>query len=306
MKTIVILAALGVLAAATHANVMHAGGYYSDGAPLAMTLSALLAVGIAYATTSWRDGSQALAALLGLCIVSGEVYWLVVNAERELAAREEMEAPSRAAKEARNAAKDRLKRAEDAKRKADSDAVEQAALPGCAKNCAAILKDAKDRAERELTTAREAVVALPPERSASPLSERLGIASWAWDLILAGLRSLAVVGASVALALALHPKREEVNYGKSPQLNEMPTNVVTLPPGSVARFLKETLRPAEGQRVNIADLVERYFFWCKKVGVQPVEKQTLVKEIARLFEKAGLETEVEKGTRYAVGTSMVA
>lgn len=306
MRPLIIIAALAVLAAATHANVMHAGGYHSDGAPLAIALCALLAVGIAYAVTAWRDGARLLSALLGLCILSGEVYWIATNAERELAAREAQEAPAKLERDRRAAAIDRLVKAEAAKLKSDADAVSEAAKPGCAKNCADLLKDAKNRAETELAAARAAVEALPPARSIAALPERIGIASWAWDLIIAGLRSVAVVGASIALALALHPKRITENFRNSEMLAPEPKAIAAPVVGTVSRYLVERLKPAEGERTAIADLISGYKIWCDECGFQPIERASLVKEIARLFEKARLETEVVEGKVYALDAQIVA
>lgn len=302
MKVLAILAALAVLAAATHANVMHAGGYQSDGAPLAIALSALLAVGIAFATTTWRDGSRALSAVLALCIMSGEFYWLFANAERELAAREAQEAPVLAARAERKAAEVRLSEAEAAKKAADAAAVSEAAKPGCRKECAGLLKDAKDRAERELSDARVAIAVLPIEVSSSPLAKRIGIETWAWDLILAGLRSIAVIGASVALALALHPKRADAKK-IAEKAGAREQEIVV---GSVSRYLIDALKPANGERVPVSDLVNGYKIWCEKIGAQPVERAVLVKEIARLFDKAGLETRVENGKVYGLDVRLAA
>src|SRR5262249_25744619 len=46
LRTLAALAGLGVVAAATHANIMHAGGYGSTEAYLIITVAAFLAVGV--------------------------------------------------------------------------------------------------------------------------------------------------------------------------------------------------------------------------------------------------------------------
>jgi hypothetical protein len=288
------LICVAVLAAATHANVQHAGGYQSDGAPLALALTALLAVGIAYAAMSWQDGSRALASLLALCIVAGEAYWLLTNAERELATRDAIEAPLRAAQQGRLDAIKRLRDAEDAKRAADAAAVNEAAKPGCAKNCAALLKDAKDRAERELSDARAVLGALPPERSTSPLAERLGIASWAWDLILAVLRSIGVMGGSVGLALVVHrPKQVSPADDPPPVLS----NVAVLPP-PLSRYLLETIRKDKGGRLRVAELVDGYREACSAIGAEPPERRKVAAEMARIFKNVGIATSEDAGLVY--------
>ena len=45
LRALVFLAPAAVIGAATHANVMHAGGYSSEGAPLAIAIAALLTIG---------------------------------------------------------------------------------------------------------------------------------------------------------------------------------------------------------------------------------------------------------------------
>jgi hypothetical protein len=183
-----------VVGAATHLNVAHAGGYASSDAPLIIIAAVLLAVGTGLTITAWREGARIGALALGLCVFAGEGYWLATNAERELAAREALALPVAEAAAKREAAQKRLAEALAAKKKADDAAIYEAAKRDCRANCAALLQDAKRDAESELTAARNALDNLPALRSATPLADRLGIAAWAWDLIVAGLRSLLVIG----------------------------------------------------------------------------------------------------------------
>ena len=56
LRALVFLSATGVIAAATHANVMHAGGYGSRDAPLIITLAILLALGMTFVGVCFSEG----------------------------------------------------------------------------------------------------------------------------------------------------------------------------------------------------------------------------------------------------------
>jgi hypothetical protein len=321
MKIIGIIAAIAVIAASTHANIAHLGGYHNEGAPLAIALSVLLAVGIAYATIAWKEGQRVMAVMLGLCIVAGEAYWLATTAEREISAREMQAMPAREAAKRYSTALRRFEDAKEAKRLADEAAVSEAAKPGCRKNCADLLKDAKDRAATELGSATVALAGLPAPMSSSPLPDRLGVASWAWDLILACLRSAAVIGASIALAVAMHPKRvyvspsesEYVGVGASPrvtreELTPKPSQIKALPAktppkeltlktnvipirGGVVAFLASRTEKAAGANLSLNELFRAYKAWCAEGGAEAVEAEQFIRTVSAAFEKHGIVAE---------------
>jgi hypothetical protein len=85
LRALVFLAAAAVIAAATHANVMHAGGYGSRDAPLIITLAVLLALGMAFVGVCFNEGRRWQAILLAVLILAGEAYWVLINADREVA-----------------------------------------------------------------------------------------------------------------------------------------------------------------------------------------------------------------------------
>jgi hypothetical protein len=97
-RALVAVAGFAVVAAATHVNVIHRGGYGAIDSWLVIAVSVLLAVGMGYAATEWRHGSKLGAALLFVCLLAGEAYWLLLNTERELQAREDVERPLQAAR----------------------------------------------------------------------------------------------------------------------------------------------------------------------------------------------------------------
>ena len=146
-RALVAVAGLAVVVAATHVNVMHRGGYSAIDSWLVIAVAALLAVGMGYAATEWRHGSKAGAVLLTLCLLAGEAYWLLLNTERELQAREDAERPFHELREKRAKAQKRIDEAKEEKKTADDAALTQAALPGCRANCAKLLTDAKEAGE---------------------------------------------------------------------------------------------------------------------------------------------------------------
>lgn len=345
-RVVVAIAGLAVVAAATHVNVLHAGGYENGDAWLIITVAALLALGMAYAAICWQDRRYAGAIMLGLCLVAGEVYWLATNAEREIAKRDEIAAPlieaqaKREKAEARvvaakaavaiagNAEESRLSTAIEAQRSAAAAAVSEAAKPGCRANCANLLMDAKDRAEAEVRAARAAVdaarakaesevnaaeaalAAMPAARSAAPLPAKLGLAPWAWDLIMAGLRSIAVVGGSIAIALALHPHHSG-EAGKPKEMaakadvaapdvpkktRAQPATLRIAPPKvddreHVAQFLRATLRPDPEGSASLRRLHARYADWCEAQTLQPLPPAELGHHLRTIVDAIGLEVE---------------
>src|SRR6202163_3703153 len=115
LRALVFLAAAAVIGAATHANVMHAGGYASRDAPLIISLAVLLAQGMAFVGVCFNEGRRWQAILLAVLILAGEAYWVLINAEREVASLDAVSAPSVQARAARAAALTRLEQAETAK-----------------------------------------------------------------------------------------------------------------------------------------------------------------------------------------------
>ena len=93
LRVLVFIAAAGVIAAATHANVVHAGGYGSRDAPLIITLAILLALGMAFVGVCFNEGRRWQAILLAVLILAGEAYWVLINAYREVASLDAVSAP---------------------------------------------------------------------------------------------------------------------------------------------------------------------------------------------------------------------
>lgn len=305
-RILVVIAGLGVIGAATHANIEHAGGYGSQDAWLIIAIAALLALGMGYAAIAWQEGRYVGSLALAICLLCGEAYWMAVNLEREITAREDAAAPLLAQHAQRVAAEKRLAEAEEAKRTADAAAISEAAKPGCRKNCAQLLTDAKTQADAELAAARAALTALPMARNVSPLPQRLGIESWAWDLILATLRSIAVIGGSIAVALALHPKRTTpaAAHNTPTPIRRQTAEVITplaLPKASpaaekrehVAAFLRAVLRPDPEGATSLRRLHGTYIDWCRGRDAEPLPPAELGQHLRVIVDAIGLEVEPE-------------
>jgi hypothetical protein len=209
LRTLVSIAGLGVIAAATHANVLHAGGYQSQEAPLIITVAALLAVGMAFAGWVWTEGRRGMAMTLALCLLAGEAYWVLLNTEREIANRAAIAAPSNDARAAHQAAQRRFTTAVTAKNAANAAIITDAAKADCASNCRMLLLAAQQAANDEWLAAGAALAGAPNVTSATPLPDHIGMAPWAWDLLLAGLRSLVVVAGSLAVGMATVPRKKQ-------------------------------------------------------------------------------------------------
>ena len=297
LNVCVMIAGASVVAAATHANVDHAGGYGSTDAPLIIALAVLLSIGMAFAGLVWGAGHRLSAVLLGICILSGEAYWVLSNAEREVARRELQEAPTREARDMRLKAEQRVTNAEAAVLAATAAVTSEAAKKDCLKNCAALLTTSQTAAQNELTAARTALTGTPLVSSSSPLPDRLGIASWLWDLIMAGLRSLAVVGGSLAIGMCWRADRSRpVVVTRASPVGVAPTRApkpVVSRSGHanrehVARFLRSTLRPDPVGQTSLRALHRMYNEWSNGSGLSAAE---LGKELRSVIDALELRCE---------------
>jgi hypothetical protein len=344
----VFIAATGVIAAATHANVLHAGGYASRDAPLVIALAVLLALGMAFVGVCWNGRRRLEAVLLFACLLCGEAYWLLTNVEREIAARAQAEAPARQAIEDYAAAEQRvsaahaalevakttagaaqrisprLQAALDAKTKADQAVIDKSAEMGCRRECRLMLEGQAAAAQREvaaaraemektdrhtadeveaaqgaLTAAQAALDALPRPPEAAPLPSRIGMPSWLWDLVMGSLRSVAVVGASLAIGMAWHPWRSgqttaEAPAAPVPRAIDAGPAVEILPPINkrehVSHFLRSVLRPDPEGRASLKRLHERYYGdWSGDARRLPPAE--LGKELRSIIDALGLQCE---------------
>ena len=319
-RILVVIAGIGVVAAATHVNVIHAGGYDSSDAPLIITLAILLSVGMGFVGYVWGEGQWLGAVVLGVCMLAGETYWVLTIAEREIARRAQQEAPTVQARKDREAAETRLAKAETALTAASSDVASEAAKPDCLKNCAAMLTASQVAAKAEVDVARTALGNVPRALSLVPLPERLGVAPWLWDLIMAGLRSLAVVGGSIAVGLATHPKKRMTKDLPATPLSKSTTATLAKPLSSrkraapkqvtysselnarnhAAEFGVKCLRADPAFETAIVKMHDRYRSWCEENSYPRLPAPDLARELGSLFSQAGLPVEDRGGGNLTV------
>jgi hypothetical protein len=308
-RVLAAIAGLGVIGAATHLNIVHAGGYGSGDAGLIVTVAVLVAIGMGYAAMVWRDGSNVRAIGLTLCLVAGEAYWTATNVERELQARGAAEAPLARARAGRAQLVREVKEAEATKKAADAAAQLQATLPGCRKNCAHLLTDTKREADSDLAAKQAALNALQTEKITDALADHLGLSHWAYDLIIAGLRSLAVMGGSLAIALAVHSAAAKPPIAVPEILPPAPplgVPVIAGPTGDVKRFLLACLPRAKGEEVTASAVYARYQRWCDNQGQSAIKPREFAEKFKAVAERVGIRVRRDGAKIYCRDVRLVA
>lgn len=339
------LCGAAVVAAATHANILAAGGWHTADAPIIVTVAALLAVGMALAGILWQSGSRTVAIVFVTCLLAGEGYWLGTNAERELRSREAAAAPhaaalrlqaeaqmrvaeAAAALAALPAASPRLAAALHAKADADAAVTAKSAERGCAENCRLLLNRQVDAAAIEITATRAAdsarqmqldrslaearahLATMPALVAHAPLAAHLGISQVAFDLAMAAMRSLAIIGGSIAVAVAIHPRhaphaplparspqlpaepREREPEAQLPPSRETHQAPIRLPPPltprqHAAKFAYEVMEPDASAVIAPRDILAAYRSWTLRVGIERLPDDILADELAGLLKAAG-------------------
>jgi hypothetical protein len=245
---------------------------------------------MAFVGVCFNEGRRWQAILLAVLILAGEAYWVLINADREVASLDAVSAPVAEMRAARVGASSRVEKAETAKRASDAAAISEAAKKDCASNCAKLLLSAQQEADRELNAAREALAGMPEPRSTTPLSEPARDRTMAWELLLAGLRSLGITGGSLAIGMALHPRRPATVTEP-----EQPTRIEIIPPRPlnkrehVSHFLRATkFRPDPSGQASLRALAARYNDWASDQRLPPAELGT---ELRAIIEALGLKCE---------------
>lgn len=316
MGTRIIAGVMGVsiIAAGAHYSILGNGGYNLTTAPLFLALGMAIVGG---AVVAGSAESRAIGIGLVLCMFAAEGYQLTQTAERTAGMAEARQAPLRDAVVAREKAAarvseaeaalarlanmPRLSNAEAAKKAADETVRGDAAKPGCARNCRALLEQqisdaqkeldaarseveqAKDGARQELDRARAALALLPVAPSATPLADRTGIAQWKIDLLSALLISLGINGSGAFLtAFAFERRRDDV------EVVQLETMKSRNPTKEARRFVRERFTPVDGSRVSVATIWNVYHDWCERNGLEPLDDQEIAQSLKKLFDAAGL------------------
>jgi hypothetical protein len=185
--------------------------------------------------------------------------------------------------------------------------------------------DAQLAADKELASARSGYDGLPDPVAASSLAAHLNVPQWAWDLIMAGLRSIATMGASVALGAALHGRRTnaaakvrqpiEVEV-VAPRPIAQPRRSQTKPmialpaprDGSLehdSQFLKHTVfRPDPRGEASLKELQRRYVGWCQLREVPVLPPAEFGKQLRSIIDAIGLECEPKQGDMIIHGATV--
>jgi len=337
------VAACLLLAAAAHAVITHAGGYGTPHSMITIALAIGVAVGAVAIGRAWQQRRRSVALALGLALVCGELFGLMSTAERLVAQREAAQSPIREAAERRaDAARrvalaeeaaqrattsDRLTKAENAKAAADLAARDKAAEKSCAANCRALLEQQVTAAGNEIAAARREVesnhaaalaavraaraelATTPAPPSAAPLADRLGLPPWAFDLLMAGVGSIAANGLAAAL-LVFSAHGAKSGHVQTQEAVAAPVEVCTPAPAiespreHAARFAIECFAPAEGRVASLDDIRARYLDWCQSQSVAALTDAQLGRELAELFRRAGLEINSTGGRHVVIGLAV--
>jgi hypothetical protein len=240
LRLLTALAGVGLLAVTTDYSIQSGVGYGHPWARVMIAMAVVGAIGAAAFGHLWGHRKRGLAILLCFVLIVIEATAFVTTAERVVTQRDAQQSPAIAAAELRQAVSDRVAQAEARlaaipatterlttavaqKSAADKAAMDKAAERSCAQNCRLLLEAQVTAAERELVAARKELTdqrlaaqqalesarrelaALPAPKTASALSDRLGVAGWLWDLAMGAMNSIATnVGACVMIAVAAH------------------------------------------------------------------------------------------------------
>jgi hypothetical protein len=154
--------------------------------------------------------------------------------------------------------------------------------------------------------------ALPPTNTIGAIATSIGMEVWAWDLMIAVLRALAVIGGSIGVALGLHPRRAYavtvMQSSAAPsqrrgQLNKRPRIKTAMwaiaPPTSAmdgrehaSQFLLTALQPDPAGVTSLRQLYSMYPRWCREQGTDPMPPAELGQHLLTIFDTIGLTLEV--------------
>lgn len=240
---------VAILAATTNANVLQTGGWFTSHALLVGALSAGVFAGAR--VVGLGAGKIGLVIIAALC--AGEAYNFSATAERIVVERENGAAPLKdelskhtmaieklGSVQNMHISSPRLDLAKQTKASADAAYETELRTGGRCKTICNGLKDdaAKAQAEviaaladaeqdrrRAVDAAKAEVEANPLPASATPLADRIGIPSWALDLIMAGLLSVGANGlAGTLIAFGAHATVSEKEIVRSSATSETGTD----------------------------------------------------------------------------------
>ena len=302
LRTLAVIAGVGILAAVAHATITATGSYgWNTNAPLTIALAAGVALGAPVASLS----RPSLAIVLCLALLAGEAYGFLATANWHVANIEAQAAPIHDAEVRHVAAKERLEAAErsDVVRRAiDVQTAHQVRpWPGQPRNLAtrcarprldtartdqAAVDAARKIRQHDIDEARIALANAPLPGSASPLADRLGVQAWELDLLGAGLRSFAcTVLAGGLLAFAAHPRKDAV----PPKPDDVPARK------KVAPFMVDRLEAAPRSRIESADLYSAFCEWCEVNCARALPAPQFADALVPVLDEVGIKRKVAGG-----------
>ncbi|MEM6496031.1 MAG: hypothetical protein AAF709_04815 [Pseudomonadota bacterium] len=349
IRGLAIVAGCAILVATAHVIIEHTGGYGSDNAVLTMAITGGIMVGALAIGDALARGHRVMAILIGLCLVSAELFGLIGTGERYVAMREERQAPirmqernidkarqklqdARAALSAAPTTSARLQTALAAEKAVDATVARDAAKKGCASNCRKLLDKQIAKASAEVIAARAeirqqrrrlandveaasaALAALPSPTKAATLADRLGIARWMMDLIIAALGSLAANGlGATLLAYGAHasdrkPKANaETEHASVEKAASTAKNARTNPPAiadeheHISTFAQACFDHDPGARATFNDMMMAYQTWCFERKSSRLPASRVSELLAELVEHVGLTVEQQDDEPVVLG-----
>jgi len=138
------------------------------------------------------------------------------------------------------------------------------------------------------------------------LADRLHVAGWAPDLLVAALRSIAANGLGAALiAFGAHGKPEEQERRSAKELKSKGVDAAAirlpLPAPSArdhaVRFSRDVLMPSDDDTL-VATLHPAYLAWCQSNKQPPFPAREIGLELVDLFQRTGIEIVDIEGAKH--------
>jgi hypothetical protein len=180
------------------------------------------------------------------------------------------------------------------------------------------LTDKAAKLDGDAVAVRARLAKVAPVQNANPLGATLeqmigatAAALTAWQqAIVAGVFELCLVGVMVIYELLgqpkppahrkdrvdgldpiIEPKRQDDKPSEPPARQRISASR-SKPSGSVKRFARDHIFPAEGEQVEIKALMRDYRAWCARQQLTPLGVDAFLDELAKLCRKIGIETQV--------------
>jgi len=275
-KLLATITGLLMLAASTHLAVSTYTKYGSPQSIWYIALALGIAAGAVCVGHAFSERRILLAAGIIVALFAGEAFTLLTTAERVVADREARQAPIIARTKKRHMLVEqlaaitapettqRLNVAQKSLETINAREAEKTALRGCRKLCVASFREQRvvtlaeiAAARKELETLRHAATsrkaalqheinALPVATSASPLADRLGVATFWLDLLQAALASISLNGlACMLISLGAHTKTQ-----RSPAAI-----------ASIHQWATASIADKRGSLISLNDAFEDYRRW---------------------------------------------